>query len=164
MTNELRTVIFPKGWVYFVSTGDAIKIGWSAAPNTRLARLQTGNPQSLRFLGTVEGTKNDEHAIQEQFKHLRLRGEWFQTTPELLSFIEEVGATERLRRQMRLLHRDFIEWSKRQPDRLQCMCNSIATCLMYLSEGADDEQYRYSLVTNLENLKAERGRGVMGAV
>lgn len=77
--------------VYFVQakTEDApIKIGitWDLAH--RIGNLRTASPYEIELLGTVLGGKDRERAIHARFAHLRIRGEWFRSEPELLEFIE----------------------------------------------------------------------------
>jgi hypothetical protein len=79
-----------RGYVYFVQADEAIKIGYSANPEMRLADLQIGSHQVLELIGVMEGTPKTEHAIHEQFEHLRIRGEWFASGLELLEFIDSV--------------------------------------------------------------------------
>lgn len=73
--------------VYFASAGSRIKIGWSKQVGTRIAQLQTGNPDPIKLLGTVPGGRAKEGQIQRQFAHARVHGEWFEATPDLLEFI-----------------------------------------------------------------------------
>jgi hypothetical protein len=81
-----------RGYVYFVQADEAIKIGYSASPEMRLADLQIGSHQVLELIGIMEGTVKTEHAIHEQFDHLRIRGEWFASGLELLEFIDSVAS------------------------------------------------------------------------
>jgi hypothetical protein len=73
-------------WVYFIQAGDSgpIKIGSGRRPQRRLRQLQIGNHEPLRLLGAYPGTALDETQLHEQFRHARLRGEWFAPLPELL--------------------------------------------------------------------------------
>lgn len=75
------------GKVYFVRAGDAIKIGYSKEPKSRIRRLQTSSAVDLDVLGIIDGTMDDEKSLHCQFEYLHLRGEWFQTSPELLAHI-----------------------------------------------------------------------------
>lgn len=81
----------PPGRIYFATDGQAIKIGYSGAPKERLRDLQTAHHQTLKLLGTVPATPDDELAVQKKFGHLHVRGEWFRSDPELLTYIEEVS-------------------------------------------------------------------------
>lgn len=81
------------GSVYFVQAGDGgpIKIGWTGGdPKARMRDLQTGNPYPLSMLGHVPGSGADETDLHEQFRHLRMVGEWFKPAPDLVAFIAGV--------------------------------------------------------------------------
>jgi T5orf172 domain len=73
--------------LYFIQAASGpIKIGFTTkTPEGRLAELQAGNHEELKLLGVRLGTKAEEAALHEQFRHLKIRGEWFQPAPELLS-------------------------------------------------------------------------------
>lgn len=74
--------------VYFVRTGGAIKIGFSAKVGRRLSGLQTGHHRKLSLIGYLPSTGNEELDLHEKFKHLHIRGEWFDAGPDLLAFID----------------------------------------------------------------------------
>ena len=71
--------VVPPTKVYFIqqSDGGPIKIGTAKDPEQRLAALQTGNPQELRLLGSVLGSRAVELGLHELFRAYRLNGEWF---------------------------------------------------------------------------------------
>jgi hypothetical protein len=78
--------------IYFVQAGGAgpIKIGISVDLAARLRQLQDNNHERLRLLRSIKGTDAQEKLIHRRFSHLRVRGEWFRSEPELLSFIDQV--------------------------------------------------------------------------
>ena len=80
----------PPSWVYFIFDEDnqAIKIGRSTNPLHRLSELQVGNSKSLGLLKIIDGGAELEHKLHKKFKDLRLNGEWFKATQELLQFID----------------------------------------------------------------------------
>jgi hypothetical protein len=77
--------------VYLIRQGESgpIKIGTSTDVESRLASLQTANPEPLHLLRTFDGDERIERAIHGRFAHLRLRGEWFKPAAELLAFAAE---------------------------------------------------------------------------
>lgn len=77
------------GFVYFISDGEAIKIGFSEKPNVRFSGLQSAHVKQLTLLGTAPAKIHSEYDVHQRFAHLRIRGEWFQDSPELRLFIEE---------------------------------------------------------------------------
>jgi hypothetical protein len=87
------------GYVYFITDGEAIKIGWSHSSGHRLCDLQVGNHKELTVLAEFRGTGYEEHEIQRKFSHLNIRGEWFRPAPDLHAFIEKLRVADPLMRQ-----------------------------------------------------------------
>jgi hypothetical protein len=102
------------GYVYFIGDGDgaAIKIGYSASPQKRLAGLQTGSKSNLILLGTLPALSEDrERELHEQFADLRIRGEWFRAESPLTDFVAGLTPTPPLPRRLSVR---FKEWAGRQ--------------------------------------------------
>lgn len=81
--------------VYFIQMGDGgpIKIGLSANVQQRLDVFQLSAPYPLTLLAVVRnGRDRLERELHARFASARLRGEWFQPVPELLSYIRDVAA------------------------------------------------------------------------
>lgn len=79
-------------WVYFIRAGaGAIKIGRSVNVGSRLATMQTANAEELRIVGRMPGGAAVESMLHTRFAGARMRGEWFQATPDLLALIREIG-------------------------------------------------------------------------
>jgi hypothetical protein len=76
------------GFVYFVQQGAAgpVRIGWTNRDaDERLAELQPGNPEPLSLLGVHHATRRQYQAVLlHRFAAQRIRGKWFQPTPELI--------------------------------------------------------------------------------
>ena len=83
-----------RGFVYFISCGDHIKIGFSTRPLDRLRALQTSHPDALEIVGTMRGTRALETKLHKRFADTRERGEWFQTSGALWDYIDR-NAIER---------------------------------------------------------------------
>lgn len=69
-------------FVYVISDGDNIKIGYSKSPRGRLKALQTANSSQLKILRAfqVQGQAAalaHEKTLHSKFKKQRIRGEWF---------------------------------------------------------------------------------------
>ncbi len=81
----------PKGYVYFIREGQdgPIKIGTTqGSPHTRQRAMQTGNSSDLVLLAAIPGDVALEKRLHERFAAVRMRGEWFEATAELLAFVE----------------------------------------------------------------------------
>jgi Meiotically up-regulated gene 113 len=76
--------------IYFLKSGDAVKIGYSANPGKRIKRFHTGNPYNLPVLGVMDGELSDEASLHERFAAHRIRPdrEWFILCDEIVDFIE----------------------------------------------------------------------------
>jgi hypothetical protein len=81
------------GCVYFLKAEGLglIKIGIAADVASRLAALQTGSPDNLVLLGVIRSAdpRALERHLHEEFGASRVRGEWFEPTPELIARIEQ---------------------------------------------------------------------------
>lgn len=69
--------------VYFITDGNAIKIGVSQDPETRMKFLQTASSEKLILLGWTDGGYEKEAEIQTLFANKKGKGgsEWFHITP-----------------------------------------------------------------------------------
>lgn len=80
--------VAPNGFIYAVSNGEAIKIGWSSrhpgSARGRLMDLQIASHLELNLIGAIVGTRSEEQSLHLRFAGHRLRGEWFAAVPEIL--------------------------------------------------------------------------------
>jgi hypothetical protein len=75
--------------IYFVQENNGpIKIGYSRSPHTRICSIKTNSSSAISLLGVIKGTKEEEKQLHSRFSHLRVRGEWFSPSEELLGFIK----------------------------------------------------------------------------
>jgi len=77
------------GFIYFIEAGDFIKIGHTRSPVGRGHKMRTDNPFDLKLLHIEDGTFKREKLYHRHFAAIRVRGEWFHKTPDLLAFIEQ---------------------------------------------------------------------------
>jgi hypothetical protein len=82
--------------VYFIRSGDMIKIGYSRSPEDRMKALQTSHHTRLELIGVIPGSYQTESRLHRQFRHLKGSGEWFRATPDLLLYIRR--ATNQIER------------------------------------------------------------------
>jgi hypothetical protein len=75
--------------IYFIQDthSRAIKIGISHDPVKRLADLQVAHHSKLLLIGVMDGTRATEESLHSLFTHKR--GEWFEPTRDLMTFIRE---------------------------------------------------------------------------
>jgi len=81
-------------FVYFLQSGERIKIGLARDPIRRLRTLQTGNATELKLLAVVAGDGSLERAIHAKFESARVSGEWFVRCGDLEEFIERAQRCE----------------------------------------------------------------------
>lgn len=78
-------------YVYFVTTDHPdfpIKIGISEVCNPRFTALQVALPYRLKVLAIAPSQEPIfERRLHRRFAHIRLHGEWFSQTVELLDYI-----------------------------------------------------------------------------
>ncbi|HEY8593294.1 MAG TPA: GIY-YIG nuclease family protein [Sphingomicrobium sp.] len=109
-----------KGRVYFVGApGGEIKIGYSVDLRRRRNELQVGSSKKVQVLASVPGGREEEAAMHLRFRHLHLRGDWFEPGPDLLAYIWQVAGWSAApsRREAASIDRsvyDFREWSKQR--------------------------------------------------
>ena len=77
--------------VYFIQAGEGgpIKIGRCTDIWQRLSELQVGSHDDLIVLGVMEGNADVEAGLHKRFFALRVRGEWFESHPDIRAFIAE---------------------------------------------------------------------------
>jgi len=78
-----------EGYVYFLDGGEMIKIGFTRSLETRMKKMKTDVPSGVTFLHMEPGTFKSEKIVHRHFAELRVRGEWFRKSPELLDYIEQ---------------------------------------------------------------------------
>jgi len=75
-------------FIYFITYEDGpIKIGKARNASARLKELQTAHPWKLEIIGVMAGHENLERALHARFSHIRMNGEWFRRTEEIMNFI-----------------------------------------------------------------------------
>jgi hypothetical protein len=75
--------------VYFVQSGEFVKIGISSGAANRLQKMQVGNPTKMEPLFSLPGGKEREAALHGRFRAYHHRGEWFRLEGELADFCSD---------------------------------------------------------------------------
>lgn len=76
--------------VYFIRSGDLIKIGYTSDLEERKRNLQVSNPTIIEVLKTIPGGYPEEQQLHKRFAHLNKTGEWFYAVQELTDFIQSI--------------------------------------------------------------------------
>lgn len=82
------------GYVYFITNGENIKIGYTKnSVQKRLKQLNTGSDKQLYILGYMKGTMADEENLHFKFQQYKIRnnGEWFEPSDDILDYINVVN-------------------------------------------------------------------------
>jgi hypothetical protein len=66
-----------QGYVYCITDGEFVKIGYSVNPQARVAELQTGNARPLRLVWYFAGTLQDEADMHQRHIENNVLAEWF---------------------------------------------------------------------------------------
>jgi hypothetical protein len=77
--------------VYFVRSGELIKIGITSDHRGRINALKAANASPVSELGVIEGGSDLEQSLHERFGYCHSHGEWFFATPELLAYIQDTA-------------------------------------------------------------------------
>lgn len=82
-----------KDFVYFIQAVQLglVKIGFSSNVPKRLLSLKTGCPDDLVILKIIPGGQEIERVLHKKFADIRVKGEWFSPSDELMSFIAGVA-------------------------------------------------------------------------
>jgi T5orf172 domain len=93
------------GVVYFITDGEAIKIGVTGGTaEYRMKAIQASHHRPLTVIAQVPGDEDYERSLHHQFRHLRIRGEWFRDTPELRKFIASLSLPKPKPKPKTMLH------------------------------------------------------------
>lgn len=87
-------------FVYFILNKDsnAIKIGRARDLGKRIKALQTSSPAQLQLINSIQVNSGKEaealeKSLHQQFREIRLAGEWFKAEAELLEYIQTQQST-----------------------------------------------------------------------
>lgn len=72
------------GYVYFMWSGRAVKIGWSRDPFVRAVQLKTAMPTGIGSFAAVPASRRQEALLHRALAAHRREGEWFIATPEVV--------------------------------------------------------------------------------
>jgi len=73
--------------IYFIRSGQYVKIGVSARPWDRLAEFQTANPEPLEMLAVGPGDFGFEAELHKLFGEHRGVGEWFRDSDRIRAVV-----------------------------------------------------------------------------
>jgi hypothetical protein len=82
------------GFIYFLQNGrrKIIKIGYTRDHGGRVSSLQNANPDELKVLATIRGTRMAEAELHKRFSKFNVRGEWFRLEGDLAKYVAGLTA------------------------------------------------------------------------
>lgn len=129
--------------VYFIQSAitGSVKIGWTTDLAARLAGLQTGHDGALFVVRQIQGGRATERWLHRRFASLRLRGEWFEYCPEMLTIIppDEIIAPAKvtIRRDVRLTLSERLQESIQNGEAIGLSSKQILTT--FVTKLTDEE-------------------------
>lgn len=76
--------------VYFIRSGELIKIGTSENLPSRYSTFATSGPEQPEILLVIAGDHTQERQVHALFAADRVRGEWFRPSDALMAFIDDL--------------------------------------------------------------------------
>lgn len=80
----------PRTRVYFIRSGNAVKIGVSDNVGKRIEQLKTSTHRKLRLVGLADGGIGLEKELHTRFAAYRIRGEWFKWCQEISEYVADL--------------------------------------------------------------------------
>ena len=130
------------GFVYFIRSGDFVKIGYSLDPVKRLAKIGTDSPYKCEIIGIFASQDFSETEMHRKFSHLWSRGEWFLFDQSMIDFASEFGCD--LQRKITI-----VDNSNKHP--LQIFSKDANVSIGAIAEKADISRNQLYRIMNGEN-------------
>lgn len=86
------TIDARRGYIYFATAGDHVKIGFARDIDNRITSLRTGNHQDISLEESFASYFEAEKMIHRRFAKNRVRGEWFNRTSEIEELWDAISA------------------------------------------------------------------------
>ena len=80
------------GYVYFITSPEYLKVGYSQNPKKRFSAIKNQVPFETRLYGFIPGNRKLEYTILTQLtlKGFRAMGEWFYLHQDVMSYINDI--------------------------------------------------------------------------
>lgn len=127
---------------YIIRAGLAgpVKIGKADDVEHRLNALQVSHHETLHVLRVIDTAFDAEPILHEKFKHLRIRGEWFEFDQEMMSFVPEPPPTAPPRVQGKTWRQLLAAWkAKEVARRIGCTTKTVENW----QKGKGEPQAKY---------------------
>lgn len=87
--NEKKESIIDDLYLILDATDNAVKIGRSKKPSSRISQLQTSTSHKLELLYKIEGKGYLEKELHKRFADIRLKSEWFKNDGTIIKYFNE---------------------------------------------------------------------------
>ena len=77
-------------WIYFLLSGEFVKIGYSTNLHSRMIAFKNANPDA-KLIAIIPGSMAHEKRLHKKFKHLEHAREWFRVEGELESLLGSIA-------------------------------------------------------------------------
>ena len=110
--------------IYIIRAGKdgPVKIGTATDATKRINSLKGASYLRLHVVRLIEGGRREEQALHREFRHLRIKGEWFTYDPRMLKIDpSNLPTTDTEAPHKFAMHLKAIGWSVRElSKRLRC--------------------------------------------
>lgn len=133
--------------VYFaqIDYGGPIKIGSTINRGDRLQTIGGGLPFNVVHIGSFPGYVFCERYVQCWFRAQRIRGEWFEPTPELLRWAYQARAHQRVHQVPPELPRGFAAGSQAIRYRIDHSRGLVSNAAVAAATGRTEKAIEYLL-------------------
>lgn len=115
-------------YVYFLKEdeGERVKIGYTSNISSRISILKCTNSRKVQLIRALDGDIEIEKWFHEKFSHLRIKNDWFNFVPEMMTDkpigvkeyvkptkpIREIKANKKIKRALLLVDEPMFKWLK----------------------------------------------------
>lgn len=78
--------------LYFIKSGEYVKIGVADNPWSRMTGFQIGSPIPLELMAVAPGGFEEEKKYHARLSQYRCRGEWFECNDQLRAVVDSIRA------------------------------------------------------------------------
>ena len=89
--NEVNKIKAEEVYLIECTDNQTMKIGYSNNLNSRFQNLQSSSINKLNLLSSIKGKKDLEKKLHNEFKHLKIKGEWFEWSQNIIDRFKELS-------------------------------------------------------------------------
>jgi len=120
----------PIGVIYFIQSGNAVKIGYATNFQDRLKEAGTWMGQTPEVIGLIPGTRSAEMQLHGKLKNLKTRNEQFQVHSKLFVLIDAMVEESKKRYGVGMNRNDWLSYLKKT-EQVLCLNQSLRSFEMW---------------------------------